>query len=66
MTGRHRRPSRASTLKPSRQVTAATAAAAAASLLFRALGTAGVDVPGDVQGEVTVLAVFAAGWLRRP
>lgn len=63
---RSRRPGRVSTLKPVRKVSAATAAAAATSIAFALLGSAGVHVPAHVQVEATTLAVYAAGWLRRP
>jgi len=62
--GRHRAPRGAR--KPVKKVTAATAAAAAVALTFTILGALGVDVPAHVQIEVTTLAVFAAGYLKRP
>jgi hypothetical protein len=45
------------------KVTAAAAAAAATTVLCWGVGLAGLDVPGEVQGAVTVLLVFGAGWL---
>lgn len=45
------------------KVTAAAAAAAGTTVLCWAVGLAGLDVPAEVQGAVTVLLVFGAGWL---
>lgn len=48
-------------------VTLATGGAAAATtLLCWILTMFGVDVPGEVQGSITVLLVLAAGYAVRP
>ncbi|MGG7509444.1 hypothetical protein [Plantibacter sp. YIM 135249] len=44
------------------KVTASAAAAAGTTVLCWAVGLAGLDVPDYVQGAVTVLLVFAAGY----
>ncbi|AYQ99933.1 membrane protein [Arthrobacter phage Mendel] len=48
-------------------VTLATGGAAAATtIICWVLSLAGVDVPGEVQGSITVLLVLAAGYAVRP
>jgi hypothetical protein len=48
-------------------VTLATGGAAAATtILCWVLKLFGVDVPGEVQGSITVLLVLAAGYAVRP
>ena len=48
-------------------VTLATGGAAAATtIICWGLGLAGVDVPGEVQGSITVLLVLLAGYAVKP
>lgn len=48
-------------------VTLATGGAAAATtVICWILSTAGIDVPGEVQGSVTVLLILLAGYLVKP
>ena len=54
----------ANTLAPTAKVTASTAAVAAVTLVCALIGwLAGTEVPDSVQGPLTVVATFAAGWL---
>lgn len=46
------------------KVTAATIAAAVVSLVVWGASIAGVDVPVEAQGALTVLLVFVAGYLK--
>lgn len=53
------------TAAPTRKVTAATLAAAVATLATWALAEAGVDVPAGVEAALTTLVTFAGGYLVR-
>lgn len=46
--------------------TAAGGAAAVTTVICWLLSLAGVDVPGEVQGSVTVILVLLAGYLVKP
>lgn len=50
-------------MKPSVKVTAATGAAAVTTVAVWALSLAGVPVPTEVQGALTTLLVFGAGYM---
>lgn len=54
----------ANSLAPTAKVTAATAAVSLVTLVCALLGwLAGMEVPDAVQGPLTVIATFVAGWL---
>lgn len=44
------------------KVTASVAAAAVTTVVCWVASLAGLDVPAEVQGAVTTILVFAAGW----
>jgi len=52
-------------VRPTRKVTAATAGAAAATLLVTVLDAFGVQLPPAAATSVATLAAFAFGWLTR-
>lgn len=45
------------------KVSAATLAAAAVTILAWLLAMLGVELPTEVQGALTTIGVFAAGWI---
>lgn len=47
------------------KVTAAAAAAAAVTVAAWVASMFGLGIPNEVQGSITVLAVFAAGWIKK-
>ncbi len=48
------------------KVTAATVAAAVATILAWGVeNIAGVNVPAEIQGAITTILTFAAGWIKR-
>lgn len=50
-------------MTPTHKVTAATLAAAVATIATWLLGEAGIDVPEGIDAAITVVLVFAAGWV---
>lgn len=46
------------------KVLAGTLAAAIVTIIVWAAGAAGIEVPTEVQGAITTILVFVAGWLK--
>lgn len=52
------------TLKPTEKVQAGGYAGAAAIVLLWAAGTAGIELPAEVAGAVTLLIAGAGAWIK--